>query len=195
MTSTDTGAAWRPYLDELLYAIPDLDHPVHQEVVDRIVQAAVAQQVLSSPTTAYYDAAAAAVAATGDIARTGQDEAVVRDALTRIVAGLDAARPWPVHPYQRIDLAEWPTLAAAPVVGQVPLSRMAVQRKLRAFQKVGTGPDEVAVLLLELRTGQRVALRAAGAITAPGVDLMAHTDPASTVADFTELTGVPVDPA
>ncbi len=194
MSSTRPIDPWRGLVHQLTYAT-DLSSRVADETIERIVDAVLQQRVFSRPAETYYEAAVAALGSGRRIADLdGQDEEVTRDALTRIVEHLDARRPWPVHPFYRQDPHLWDDLAGAPVIGRLPLSQMAVRQKLsRVFDTVG-GPDGIKVLILQLRSGQVVALRSTEAFTAPGVDLLATSDPAVTIADFQELTGLPVEP-
>ncbi|WP_214407020.1 hypothetical protein [Pseudonocardia lacus] len=195
MTPTQPVTPWRGYVHQLTYGA-DLSERVGDDAIDRIVEAVLAQRVFTQPAETYYDAACAALASGERLADLpDQDEAAVRDALIRIVEGLDARRPWPVPPFHQLPAGGWADLAAAPVIGRIPRSQMQVRRTLnRLFDTVGQGADETKVLLLELRTGQRVALRSTGAFTAPGVDLLTRAEPGSTAADFTELTGLPLEP-
>src|SRR5690606_29364101 len=121
------------------------------------------------------------------VAPEGESEAVWRDLLTRLLAALDACRPWAEPPFRQLDATAWPEYADAPRIGQVALSRMQVQERLnRLFDKKATPPT----LLIRLRTGQQLALHAPGRYTEPGVTLHATTEPAATLEAFRTLTGI-----
>ncbi|WP_252442280.1 hypothetical protein [Pseudonocardia humida] len=196
MTPTQPVSPWRGYVHQLTYGA-DLTGPLDDDAVERIVEGVLRQRVFTQPIEAYYEAASAALASGEHLADLpNQDDAAVRDALIRIVDRLDARRPWPVPPFQQQGVEEWGALAGAPVIGRIPLSQMQVRRTLnRLFDTVEHGGGELKVLVLRLRTGQLVALRSTGAFTAPGVDLLSGAEPGSTAADFTELTGMPLEPS
>jgi hypothetical protein len=196
MTSAQPATPWRPLVQQLAYAV-DLGSPHDDRTIDQLADAVIRQRVFSSPIAAYYDAAVAALRSGERLAEFGdQDEAGVRDVLSRLVDRLDARRPWPVPAIQRQDPTRWTELTGAPVIARTPASEAQVRRKLnRSFDTVGTAPDQSKILVLELRTGQLVGLRPTGGFADPGVELVAHTDPATTAADFAELTGLELEPA
>jgi hypothetical protein len=192
MASTQPAAPWRGYVNQLTYGA-NLRERLSDEAVDRIVDALLAQQMFTEPVEAYYQASIDALRSGQRVAALpDQDEDATRDALSRITHRLDDRRPWPVHPFYQQDVGDWPALATAPVIGRVPLSEMEILDRLsRLFDS--TGPETTKVMILKLRTGPLVALRTRGGYTTPGIDLLAHTDPESTLADFHELTGLEVE--
>lgn len=194
MASTQPTTSWRGYVNQLTYGA-DLRERLDGAAVDRIVDAVLLQRVFTAPVETYYEAGVDALRSGQPLAALpDQDEDATRDALRRIVERLDERRPWPVHPYSQQDVGEWPALAGAPVIGQVSQSEMAVRRKLnRLFDSAG--PDGPKVMILRLRTGELVALRATGGFTTPGLDLLAHSAASQTLDNFRDLTGLDVERA
>lgn len=188
---------WRGYVNQLTYGV-NLRSPVEDAVVTRIADQLVRQWFFTRPVASYYKAAGAALESGARIAydEQGDDEEVVRNFLARILHALDERRPWPEPPFVELDPSEWPGFRNAPAIGHIPLSQLDVRKRLnRVFYEVPRDWGEAAeVLVLRLRTGQVVALLAPALVTELGIDLLAHSDPASTVAAFRELTGIDVEP-
>lgn len=185
----------RGRINELTYGW-DLRRWVDDAVVTRIADELIRQRFFISPVESYYEAAAAALESGARVTEHKEDnEEVARDLLIRLLQALDARRPWPEHPFATLGAEDWPALRDAPAIARIPLSQRDVQHRLhRIFSEIPPGIGEVRVLVLRLRTGQVVALLARPPFTEPGIDLLAHADPASTVAAFRELTGIDVEP-
>lgn len=196
MVSAVSTDPWRGYLNQVTHNA-DLRGPLDDDAVERIVDELLRQRVFTSPVGHYYAAAVAGLRSGKRLSSfEDQDEDATRDAVTRIVQGLDERRPWPVAPFYQQEPSGWDRLAGAPVIARVPLSQREVRYRLnRGFDSVGAAGDEAKVMILQLRTGQLVALRSTASFTAPGMDLLAHADLAATVRDFAELTGLVTEPA
>lgn len=188
---------WRGYVNQLTYGV-SLHSRVDDAVVARIADQLIDQWFFTLPVASYYEAAAAALESEARIVYDEQEEneEVVRDFLARILHALDERRPWPEPSFVELDPSEWPAFRSAPAIGHIPLSQLDVRKRLnRVFYEVPPdGGEPAEVLVLRLRTGQIVALLAPALVTEPGINLLAHTDPASTVAAFRELTGIDVGP-
>ncbi|GAB3436753.1 hypothetical protein [Flindersiella endophytica] len=182
---------WRGLVNAALYGI-DLSGPVADAEVSRRAGELIQQQMFTEPVDDYYQAASAALAAGEQIGFEAGEQAAARDFLTRLVAELDARRPWPVPPFQAIGSAEWPALKEQPVVARLTLSRMQVEERLsRLFDKQPPDGTSWPILLLRLRTGETVALQAPGGYTEPGVAIRAGTTaPKELLASFAQLTGI-----
>ncbi|GAA4523813.1 hypothetical protein [Amycolatopsis samaneae] len=187
---------WRGYVNQLTYAV-DLTHQVEDGFVAALADDLVHQRTFTQPVADYHRAVDAALASGETIAfGDEQDEAVTRDFLARFKQVLDDRRPWPEPRFRQEEPDTWPAMRDAPVLARIPLSVRQVQERLnRMFDTVTGGDGEVDVLILRLRTGQVVALAHKHASGPLGVDLVARTDPASTLAAFHELTGIETSPA
>ncbi|MBA9001812.1 hypothetical protein [Thermomonospora cellulosilytica] len=86
-------------------------------------------------------------------------EEAVRDFLGRVVARMEAMRPWPTPPYQALPPERWADFADARPIGRIGTWYVDVQTRLR---KVFWGlPDDergTSVLMLRLCSGEEVAL-------------------------------------
>ncbi|MFJ8913018.1 hypothetical protein [Amycolatopsis sp. NPDC102389] len=185
---------WRGYVNQLTYAA-DLRHRVDDEFVGRVADELIRQRFFTLPVADYHRAATEALGSGERIAGEPDDEDATRDFLARLVRALDDRGPWPEPPYSTSGTGEWAALRAAPVIARVPLTEREIGATLnRVFAQEPPGAGDVRVLILRLRTGQRVALRASRPFTEPGVDLVTYDDPASTVAAFGELTGIEAEP-
>lgn len=185
---------WRGYINQILHGT-SLREPLSDEMVDRLADELIRQKYFTRPVADYYAACGAALASGDDLAfDENQNEDAVRDLLVRLRRALDRRRPWAEPWFYVQAIEDWDRLSHAPVVGAIPLMLPAVSARLhRTFHSVQKDP-EVLALVLKLRTGQLLALRSSSPFSTPGVDLMTLDDPAQTVLDFTELSGMEVAP-
>lgn len=195
MTSMQPASRWRGYVNQILYGL-NLRQRVTDTDITWLVNDMIRQRTFTQPVSSYYEATAAALESSERIShRDEDDDEVARDFLTRLLQVLDARRPWPEPPFHKGDPSEWPDFRNAPVIARIPLTQMKVEERLnRGFFKIPSNGDTTRALILRLRTGQEVALVAPASITEAGIDLLARTDPTSTVAAFRELTGIEVEP-
>jgi hypothetical protein len=148
---------WRPFVNGVLYQVqfePELD----AAVVDRVAQGLVSRPLFEQPVETAVAALRAAVDS-GDTltamipVRPGEQAA--RDFLRRLVDRLDRERPWPEPPFRVLDAAHWEQLRTAPPLARIELDWKDVDDRLhRVFTRV----DDLAVLVLQLGTGDRVAV-------------------------------------
>lgn len=185
---------WRGYINQITYG-SDLRQRVDDSVVARLADELIRQRYFTLPVNDYYRAAVAALESADSVTLSeDQDEAVTRDLLARLVRALDKRKPWPTAPFYTRDVSEWPALQDAPVIARIMLTERDVQHRLhRMFSEVPTQDGQERILVLLLQTGQTVALRASSPFREPGVDLLSHTEPASTAAAFCELTGIELE--
>jgi hypothetical protein len=184
---------WRGGVNQILYGVV-LRAPADDEVVDRVATELIRQRMYVEPVQLYYDAAVEGLRSGEPLAFHDDDlqqEDAVRDFLTRLVRRLDERRPWPEHPFYAVRRDEWDDgLFGDAAIARVPLSpREIVSRLHRMFSDVDIDGGRALVLVLRLRTGHVVTLRATR-FDAPYVDVLAGTDPASTTAAFREATGL-----
>lgn len=195
MSSDRSGMVWRGYVSQITYGT-ELRAPVDDSLVARLADELVRQRYFNDPVQDYYQAVVEALRS-GDSLRfdDGQDEGAVRDLLTRLIPALEERRPWPEPPFRSLPVEEWLTLKDAPVIGRLPMLPRHVQSHLRRiFSERGPDGPKGPILVLRLRTGQKVGLRAASFGEAK-VELYSNADPVATRDAFQDLTGLDVQPA
>lgn len=194
MSSDRSTSLWRGYVNQILYGTK-LRVPVDDSLLSRLADELVRGRYFRDPLTDYYQAAIDALRS-GESVRfdDDQDEGAARDLLTRLVHILDERRPWPEPPFRSIHVDEWRSLQDAPVIGRIPLYPMDVEAHLyRSFSERGPDDQEGQIMVLRLRTGQRIGLRAT-TMREPNVEIHSAADPETTRQDFHELTGLDVQP-
>jgi hypothetical protein len=150
------------------------------------------------PVQAYFDAF-------GEVLRRGQvpphamegvqrySQAEVLDFVQRLYAKLDQQRPWPKPRFTRHDISEWPSFAHAKGIARIAALPSIIEGAFRAdFSKVPTGAGDLPVMIIELRSGEKIAIMGTterGATTFT-VLTTATTDPAATIAAIRDLTGL-----
>ncbi|MEV6769714.1 hypothetical protein AB0N05_13905 [Nocardia sp. NPDC051030] len=91
------------------------------------------------------------------LVRTKHSEAEVREFLTRIVAELDAARPWPDPALQELSISRWTEFTGLEPVAQINIAWPTIQGLVqRGFTKPPGENREW--LLVRLRSGAELAL-------------------------------------
>lgn len=190
MESMSPTFQWRGYINQITHGTT-LSHRVDDSLVARLADELIRQRYFTLPVDEYYSAVLAALESGERLALTGdQDEEVTRDLLNRLLPSLDERRPWPEPPFHESDSGRWPEFRDAPIIGRISMTERRIGERLnRIFSERPTG-GKVRVLILQLRTGQEVALLASPPFNEPGVDLLARTDPVSTTAAFHALTGI-----
>jgi hypothetical protein len=165
-----------------------------EEPVFRLADEILWQRYFNYPVEDYYRAVVDALRS-GENLRfdDNRNEAAVRDLLERLIPALDERKPWPEPRFISLPVEEWAALQDAPILGRIPMHVMAVQAHLhRVFSE--RGPDSDAqVLVLRLRTGQKVGLSARSS-RGDDVELRSLAEPASTRKAFLELNGLDVQP-
>lgn len=161
---------------------------------DRIVARAddmVRQWTFPDPVDVYYEAIVDALDSTERIAEPSEDEDHARDFLRRIKQTLDARRPWPMAAYTELDASAWSDFRNLRPIAVIALKENTVGERLnRYFDEL---PDDGAVKILRLRSGDTIALHSADFRT-PGVTIHAYTDDAgATIEAFRTLTGFAAD--
>jgi len=190
-----TNPPWRGYVNMLTYGLA-LGRGVDAATVSRRVTELMRTDVFGLPVSDYHSAALAALA--DDTPLTTEPEhnqAVVRDFLVRLVAELERRRPWPEPPAYAGDLHDWDGLCHAPVIGRTPASRAAFRDAFNSgFHPLHSEGQVSYVLVLRLRTGQTIALRAPAAYHEPGIDILTFASAATTRADVRDLLKIKLDP-
>jgi hypothetical protein len=188
-------AWWRGYINQMTYGA-DLRAPLDDSLVNRLADELIRQRLFTLPVADYYKAAAEALRSGERLGSDDdQDEGAVRDLLTRLVKVLDHRRPWPEAAYRALPVDETFTLASAALIARIPMLPRDVEGRLsRSFSKQGPDGREGEFIVLRLRTGQQVVLRAK-TFREANVEIYGVDDPDATRAAFRELTGLDVEPA
>lgn len=184
---------WCGYVNQLLYGL-DFNEPVPDEVVTRVADLLVAGTGYTGSVEEFYQAVSRALASDAWIhSPSDREDMLARNYLNRLMRTLEARRPWPVPAFAWL---EWSVDrdAGAPVVGRIPHVMSHVEDHLN-LQFAESGSDESGEfrMVLRLRSGHVVVLRAVEPLWRPGVELCAWDDPDAVRSDFHVLAGLRVD--
>lgn len=113
--------------------------------------------------------------------------------LRRVAQRLDERRPWPPPLFTKLDASQWPTFGDAKVVARINRPMYAVKGAIKQqFDDVPAGEGKLPVLILQLRTGEVVALM--GSVDPRSTSfVLLHRgpgDPAEVITHFRELSGL-----
>ncbi|MFJ4787803.1 hypothetical protein [Streptomyces sp. NPDC088794] len=108
----------------------------------------------------YADIEAALAAATwaDDLSWQPHDEPSVRDFLRRLLAHLDAQRPWQEPPFRGLGLDRWAEFRSGALLARVRLYAPSQDRLHARLRTVPGDPAGLRAVLLRLRSGDEVAL-------------------------------------
>lgn len=188
----NTQPRWRGLVNQLTYDV-DLSSPPDAATINWIVEALVEQSVFSRPVAQYFDAAVEALDSTEDLGFGEKSDGATREFLRRLVDELKRAKPWPAPQLQTLAKDHWATLSKAPVIGHIKMSRMRVSEHLNyTFTDLSPADHPSSVLLLLLRSGQRIALHSTLPYTSTGVAVLSFDGPTETINDFRRLTGIDI---
>jgi hypothetical protein len=178
-----------------LYGIdkaPDLS----PSTVDLMADDLLNQVHFRQPAQDYFDAFGAVLRsgrvpshAMETIERYSQPE--ILDFLGRLHAKLDQARPWPRPRHRKHDVSEWPTFANARGIARITALPSQVEAMFGSdFDRVPTGAGDLPIMILELRSGELVAIMGSTESGSRTFTLLARdaSDPAATIAHFLDVT-------
>ncbi|MFC7344561.1 hypothetical protein [Saccharopolyspora griseoalba] len=156
MASNET---WRPVVNALAHTVQ------FQKTLDEDYAAHVAQSLIVRPlvehTAEQQYAALARAAETGtDLTQLVADahtEADFRTFMSAVVAQMDALRPWPEPPFERVPLERWEDFPSPEVIGRVKRLPMKVQTALQVSLRKLQDTEQLCVTL-RLKSGALVAL-------------------------------------
>jgi hypothetical protein len=113
-------------------------------------------------------------------------EAELLDYLRRVAHQLEERKPWPPPLLTKLDVSQWPTFGNATVIARIDRPMHAVKGAIREqFDEVPTADGNLRVVILQLRTGEVVALLGSTSF------VLLHRgsgDPAEVLAHFREAT-------
>jgi hypothetical protein len=149
---------WRGFVNGVLYMVqfePTLDDErVVAERAGRLVAQPIFDRPVEDTVTALRAALASGAPLTGGIPQP-HDEATVRTFLGRLADRVEALRPWPTQPYRRLPVHSHADVLGGPVVAWLAADwKQASDRLRRGIERA----DDRAVLVLELETGDVVAI-------------------------------------
>lgn len=148
---------WQGTSNTVLYSI-QAEPELGDAVVARIARALLEQPLSDLTPEQEYAALAEALRSGAQLTEFmpgRHSEERYRDFLRRLLARLDAMRPWPEPPFRPLDMSHWDGFAGAQPVARLSSDYLNIQERLhRAFTKAG----DQEVLMLRLKSGDEVAL-------------------------------------
>lgn len=153
--------SWRGLVNALLYQM-QFRTALDEKAADEFARALVTEPLLDLSAAEEYALLEEAVRSDGrltDFIPEPHGEEEVRDFLRRLVARMEALRPWPELPYQGLPVSRWDAFADAGPIARIGMRYVKVEERLRKpFSAVTAGDRRLSVLVLRLRTGEEIAL-------------------------------------
>ncbi len=150
---------WRPVINGLLYTVQfrealDEDYAAHlaKYFIDRPLAGLTADQQYTALSTA-----ADSGTELTQMIPEAHSEADFRSFVGMVVAQMDALRPWPEPPFERVTLARWDEFPTPVVIGRLTLMAPDVQSSLKMALRTLPGLN-LRGLVLRLKSGALVAL-------------------------------------
>jgi hypothetical protein len=159
----DSGAAewWQGVNGYVLYSV-QFAQELDGARVDWIAHSLLSRPLWDLTRQQEYDALAEALRSDAQLTEFIPDrhtEEAYRDFLRRLLARLDAARPWPELPFQELSMSHWADFAEATAAARIGLSVKNIHERLHRFPaRLTVAGTEREVLMLRLRSGDEVAL-------------------------------------
>jgi hypothetical protein len=172
---------------------PDLSDATAARMVDNMVDG----KLFSAPVADFAAAieqtlrAGALPAGTAGISRR-YTEPELLDFVRRVARHLDERKPWPPPRFTKLDVARWNTFAGATAIARINRPTHQINAAVGVpFDHVPAGDAELPVLILQLRTGEVVALMGSVEPRSTSFALLHNgpDDPAAVTDHFRELTG------
>jgi hypothetical protein len=186
----------RGVMNQLFYPIdgaPDLGDATAVRLVDNMIEGR-----LFSATVAEFAAAVdrtlrdgALHPQTAEVSRR-YSEAELLEFLRRVARQLDERRPWPPPRFDKLDLVHWETFGHAAPIARIDKPEHQLSAAVGySFDEVPTGNGKLPVLILQLRTGEVVALMGSVDRRSTSFALLRRgpEDPAEVIAHLRDLTG------
>jgi len=116
--------------------------------------------------------------------------------LRKVDRRLEELKPWPRPPFVKIPVRQWEDLGVSQAVARIdrPMHRFEAIFN-QGFDRVAVGDGTLPVILLELRTGEIVAVIGSVEPGSTVFTLMRRgdDDPATVIAHFGAVTGIPAE--
>ena len=177
-----------------LQAVPDLSNA---EVVQRAADDLINQISFLQPVEQFYPAIALTVrtrqlSPMAKMIADRHDEAEIIGFLTRLMRHLDELRPWPRPAFIKRDVKEWYNFGNSKAIAKIVRPMHQINGLLNnSFDEVSAGASKLPVMILELRSGDVVAL--IGSVEPRNTTFLLMPqdprDPRATIARFCEYTG------
>ncbi len=150
---------WRPVVNALLYTVQfreDLDEDYATHIARHLIDRPLVDRTAEQQYAALAEAAETGTDLT-QLEPEAHSEADFRAFMSMVVAQMDALRPWPEQPFERIPLERWDQFPNPVVIGRLTLMAPEVQDALRMFFRTLQDTDQLC-LALRLESGALVAL-------------------------------------
>jgi hypothetical protein len=153
----------RGIMNQLLYPIdgaPDLSDATAARMVSNMIDG----RPYSTPVAEFAEAIDLTLRAGALHPQTAEmshrfTEPELLDFLRRVQHLLEESRPWPRPKFRKLDVTEWPSFGDATAIARINLPMHQLNGAVgRPFDHVPAGEAKLPVLILELRTGEVVAL-------------------------------------
>ncbi len=187
----------RGLVNQVLYGIDRVRDLGDETMVARCADSIIDQRHFRRPVGEYAEAIGSTLRAgrlpvpASELSRR-YDEEELLGFLARLAQRLDALRPWPRPAFRRLDVAEWDGFVDATLIARIERPMHQITGVLnRSFDSVPLGDRKLPVLILELRTGDVVALMGSVEPATTHAVLLQRDpgDPAETIGRFVECTG------
>jgi hypothetical protein len=179
-------------VDQIAVAVAGSD-VLDDDLADRVADDMVAHDSFRAGPAAYLQAIETALdAGEATVRFATHDAAAFRAFLSRVASTLRKRAPFPEPSLQKLPAHGWAEFSSP--VGELDDTRVGVQRRLRQrFESVDDGGTERHVLLLQLRSGEEIALFAPPERADRGIAIRQRepTDAASSLHHFADLSGYP----
>ncbi len=153
---------WRAVTTTLLYSAQF--ERLNDDLVDRRARALLEEPVVDLTPEQEYRAISEALASGANLTEPipGQHgEQEFREFLQRLLARMDAMRPWQEPPHRPLSDSRWAEYGDARVVGRIGMDYVDAQGRIKyVFRSVQEGDRKIQVMVLQLRSGDEVALAA-----------------------------------
>ncbi|WP_157101313.1 hypothetical protein [Nocardia shimofusensis] len=148
---------WRPVVNAVLY-MSQFSTALDEAEAQR-VSAALLEKPLGNLTPEQEYRALADALESGQeldtVVKVKHAPAEVRSFLSRVVAELDAMRPWPLPPLREIPITQWSNSVSVGPIAQIAVGWPAIEGRVgKTFKRLENGQG----LLVALRSGSELAL-------------------------------------
>jgi hypothetical protein len=186
----------RGLVNQILYGIDRVPDLTDETMVVRCADSLINQRHFLQPVGEYAEAINFALREGGLSPDTVEmsrrySAAELLDFLARLARHLDERRPWPRPAFLKLDVDQWNSFGEAKPIARIHRPMMEINGILNSsFDTVPIGAEKLPVMILELRSGDVVALMGSVDPRSTVFALMQRDpgDPAALIARFRELT-------
>jgi hypothetical protein len=186
----------RALITEILYGIDRSRDLRDEETLARFADFMINRRYFPGSVEEYAEAINHAVRdgrLPGDTAELSRrfSETELLDFLARLARHLDERRPWPAPAFLKLDAQQWNSFADAKAIARINRPMHQINGILNnAFDQVPVGADKLPVMVLQLRSGDVVALMGSVDPRSTTFALLQRDagDPAEVIRRFLEVT-------